>query len=77
LPPLRQFKLPGGSAEGAQAHICRTVARRAERRIVEMNEFYPIDIKIIKYINRLSDYFFVLSRFLTIHKGHKEIFWKK
>lgn len=77
LPELRQFILPGGSAEGAQAHVCRTVARRAERRIVEMNEFYPIDIKIIKYINRLSDYFFVLSRFLTIHKGHKEIFWKK
>ena len=77
LPELRQFILPGGSAEGSQAHICRTVARRAERRIVEMSDNYSVDIKIIKYINRLSDYFFVLSRFLTADKGYKEIFWKK
>ncbi|MBN2766641.1 MAG: cob(I)yrinic acid a,c-diamide adenosyltransferase [Paludibacteraceae bacterium] len=77
LPELRQFILPGGAAVGAQSHICRTVARRAERRIVEMNENYPIDIEIIKYINRLSDYFFVLSRYLTLEKGHEEIFWKK
>ena len=77
LPELTQFILPGGSAEGAQAHVCRTVARRAERRIIEMNEVYSVDNNIIKYINRLSDYFFVLSKYLTLKKGHKEIFWKK
>lgn len=77
LPELCQFILPGGSIEGAQSHICRTVARRAERRIVEVEEIYSVDNKLIKYVNRLSDYFFVLSRFLIVDKGHKEIFWKK
>jgi cob(I)alamin adenosyltransferase len=77
LPELRAFILPGGSFEGGICHVCRTVARRAERRVVELNIDYAIDIQIIKYINRLSDYFFVLSRFITLKKGNEEIFWKK
>lgn len=77
LPALSQFILPGGSVEGAQCHICRTVSRRAERRIVELNDIYTVDNNIIKYMNRLSDYFFVLSRALTLEKGSEEIFWKK
>lgn len=77
LAALTQFILPGGSAAGAVCHICRTVTRRAERRIVELNEAFTISTNVVIYINRLSDYFFVLSRFITISNGNKEIFWKK
>lgn len=77
LPLLTAFILPGGSQEGSICHICRTISRRAERRIMDVNEIYSIDKQIIIYINRLSDYFFVLSRFITLKKGNKEILWKK
>lgn len=77
LPPLKAFILPGGSEEGSVCHVCRTVSRRAERRIMDVNQIYNIDKQIIIYINRLSDYFFVLSRFITLKKGNKEILWKK
>lgn len=76
LPPLSHFILPGGSPEAAQCHICRTVARRAERRIIEMNDVYPVDNKLIIYINRLSDYFFALSRLIILIQGEQEIYWK-
>jgi cob(I)alamin adenosyltransferase len=77
LPPLNAFILPGGSSAGALAHVCRTVARRAERRMFDMNTDYPIDNHIFIYVNRLSDYFFALSRRLTIFDNGKEICWKK
>jgi len=77
LPALKAFILPGGSAEGSVCHVCRTVSRRAERRIMDVSQIYNIDKQIIIYINRLSDYFFVLSRFITLKKGNKEILWKK
>jgi len=77
LPPLNAFILPGGSPAGALSHICRTIARRAERRIFDMNIDYVIDNKIFMYVNRLSDYFFALSRHLTILENGKEICWKK
>lgn len=77
LPLLEQFVLPGGTPKSAQCHVCRTVARRAERRIVEMNETYPVDNKLIIYVNRLSDYFFVLARYLMKNDNMKEISWKK
>ena len=77
LPELRAFILPGGTPEGSLCHVCRTVSRRAERRILDISNDYDIDNQIIKYINRLSDYFFVLSRYVTIRKGGKEILWKK
>jgi len=77
LPELRAFILPGGTPEGSLCHVCRTVSRRAERRILDIGNDYSVDNQIIKYINRLSDYFFVLSRYVTIHKGGKEILWKK
>lgn len=77
LPDLTQFILPGGSVEGALCHVCRTVTRRAERRIVELNNMYNLDNNVVIYINRLSDYFFVLSRFVTVTTGCEEIFWKK
>jgi len=78
LPPLNNFVLPGGSASGANAHVCRTVTRRAERKIMDLIQSdILIDATILKYINRLSDYFFTLSRYLTVSEGHKEFFWKK
>lgn len=75
LQPLSQFILPGGSIEAAQSHVCRTVARRAERRIIEMSENFPVDNLLIIYVNRLSDYFFALSRLLLLEKDKKEICW--
>lgn len=76
LPPLKHFVLPGGCGAAAHAHLARTICRRAERRIVEMSEMIDIDNQLIKYINRLSDYLFVLSRKLNVVKKQEEIFWK-
>lgn len=75
LPPLKAFILPGGSIKSAQAHICRTVTRRAERKITEANDLFPIEQKIIVFINRLSDYFFALARYLLLEENRKEITW--
>ena len=57
LPKLSRFILPGGNEVAARAHICRTVCRRAERKIFRLNEKYPVDQRILSFINRLSDYF--------------------
>ena len=69
VPPLHAFLLPGGTAAAAQAHICRTVCRRAQEVLVDEN--------IMKFINRLSDYFFVLARFNNYTAKQDEIFWDK
>lgn len=74
LPELSAFILPGGSTEAGISHVCRTIARRAERRIVDVD---VSDNQVLVYVNRLSDYFFVLSRYITITKGYEEILWKK
>lgn len=74
LPPLRQFVLPGGSEAASRAHICRTVARRAERFIYKVKADYPVEDNILKFVNRLSDYFFILAR-RECNKNGKEIFW--
>lgn len=72
LPKLKKFILPGGQIEVASAHICRTICRRAERKIVELSEKEPVDKNIIIYINRLSDYFFTLSRMIAYEKGFEQ-----
>lgn len=78
LPTLKHFVLPGGSKAGAICHVCRTITRRAERNIMKLVQSdIEIDDKILQYINRLSDYFFVLSRFITVNQGYTEIFWKQ
>lgn len=74
LPSLRQFVLPGGSEAAARAHICRTIARRGERCIYRVKEDYPVEDNILKFVNRLSDYFFILAR-RECNKNGKEIFW--
>jgi len=76
LPKLRRFVLPGGNEAAARAHICRTVCRRAEREIYRLKEKYTVDQYILSFINRLSDYFFVLAR-TENHKSGKEIYWEQ
>ncbi len=75
LPKLRYFILPGGGEGASYAHLCRTVCRRAERRIITLAEYSAVDPLIITYVNRLSDFFFVLSRVLGKENGEEEIPW--
>ncbi|MFA6702224.1 MAG: cob(I)yrinic acid a,c-diamide adenosyltransferase [Dysgonamonadaceae bacterium] len=76
LPPLKRFILPGGSEVGARAHICRTICRRAERNVYRVADEYPVDQSVLSYLNRLSDYFFVLARRESNKRG-KEIYWEQ
>ena len=82
IPPLRAFVLPGGTRGAAEAHVCRTVCRRAERRIIDLNnhllaeEKPEIDGNVLAYINRISDFLFVLARKLNIISNQEEIVWK-
>lgn len=75
LPPLHSFVLPGGATGAAVAHICRTVCRRAERRILALAEQVEISSELLAYVNRLSDYLFVLSRKMNQDDKKGEIFW--
>ena len=75
LEPLRTFILPGGSASNSKAHICRTIARRAERRIITLAGIAKLDPIVVIYLNRLSDYFFILSRKIARDIGHDEVPW--
>lgn len=77
LPEMKSFILPGGHVSVSTAHICRTVCRRAERLIVELDELEPLaQPLVIKYLNRLSDYLFVLARYTGFLNGVDEIKWK-
>lgn len=75
LPPLAAFVLPGGSRGAAVCHICRTVCRRAERRILDLAQQAEISSELLAYMNRLSDYLFVLSRKINKDEQKDEIFW--
>ena len=77
LPPLHAFVLPGGAKGAAVCHLCRTVCRRAERHIYALSDVCPLPSDVLAYMNRLSDYFFVLSRKINICEKHEEIFWDK
>lgn len=74
LAPLNSFVLPGGSAASAHLHMARTVARRAERAMVELNGREPLNPQALYYINRLSDHLFVLSRRLN-DNGAGDVLW--
>ncbi len=76
IPPLKNFILPSGHPLISKAHICRTVCRRAERRLVSLQNTATIDKEIAIYLNRLSDFFFVLARFFAVHFDVEEILWK-
>lgn len=78
LPPLRLFILPGGSRAAAVAHVCRTVCRRAERCMVALAATGAVvDEQVNAYVNRLSDYFFVLARKLNVDAGVEDTVWKR
>ena len=72
LPKLQNFVIAGGNLAGAQCHVARTVCRRAERRIVQLAQEAEVDSLLACYINRLSDYLFVLSRHLVLSQGAEE-----
>lgn len=76
VPPLRAFVLPGGDLAISYCHVARTVCRRAERLVVRLSETDDVNPLVIKYLNRLSDYLFVLSRMNTHELGVEEVTWK-
>ena len=76
LPERQGFILPGGLPAAAQAHVCRTVCRRAERRIVSLAEVAQVSDEVQQYVNRLSDYFFVLAKIINFNEGKSEIIWE-
>jgi len=77
LGELKNFILPGGSKSAALLHICRTICRRAERRVVALNNAVNISPDIIIFLNRLSDLFFVLARYENKISGIEDIEWQK
>jgi cob(I)alamin adenosyltransferase len=74
LPPLRSFVIPGGTAAGAHLHVCRTVCRRAERRALAVGE--DVNAEVIRYLNRLSDLLFILSRAANDGGEEAEPLWE-
>ncbi len=74
LAPLTSFVLPGGTAAAAALHLCRTVARRAERLAVALSAREPVNGEVTRYLNRLSDFFFVAAR-LANHGGAGDVLW--
>ena len=77
LPRHNRFILPGGCPDSARTQIARTVARRAERQVITLSQTVDIDRNILRFINRLSDYLFVVARAINIKSNIDEIFWEK
>lgn len=75
LPPLKDFILPGGCRSAAQAHLARTICRRAERRLISLARQEPVNEPVIHYLNRLSDLLFVAARILARADGAGEVLW--
>ncbi|MEO5675748.1 MAG: cob(I)yrinic acid a,c-diamide adenosyltransferase [Chitinophagales bacterium] len=76
IPELKSFVLPGGNTANSICHIARCVCRRAERLASQLNEQRETEPLILKYLNRLSDYLFVLARYISFISGSEEIAWK-
>lgn len=77
LPPLKTFILPGGGELAAHLHTARTICRRAERQVVALAARESISAEIIMYLNRLSDFLFVLARWANFKEGISELLWQK
>jgi cob(I)alamin adenosyltransferase len=75
LPELKHFILPGGHVAVSLAHVCRTICRRAERCVVRLSEADEVPELVATYLNRLSDFFFVLSRMMSLELGVQEVKW--
>ena len=76
LPELKSFVIPGGNLKASHAHVCRTVCRRAERQGWRLAAQHSVDLLDLKYLNRLSDYFFVLSRYFVFLDNTNETNWE-
>lgn len=76
-PKIRAFVLPGGCQLSSKAHVARTVCRRAERRILELVDTEYVDPAVVRYVNRLSDYLFIVARYFNFLAGVEEVVWKK
>ncbi|MGW8122279.1 cob(I)yrinic acid a,c-diamide adenosyltransferase [Roseivirga echinicomitans] len=76
LEPLRNFILPGGHPSVSFAHVARCVCRRAERNCIALNDESPVDALVIQYLNRLSDFFFMLGRKMAQELGIEELKWE-
>ena len=77
LPPLKEFILPGGNKAAAVCHLCRTVCRRAERKLTHLAQDEAVNESSLAYINRLSDLLFVFCRVLARAEGKTEVYWDK
>ena len=77
LSPLKSFVLPGGGRIGAYLHQCRTVCRRDERDILRLSRTEEVNPTLLKYVNRLSDLFFVLARWISKQMGKQEYLWQR
>ena len=75
LPELKNFVIPGGHKTSSYSHVCRSICRRAERKISALNNKSSVDSNILAYVKRLSDFFFVLSRFLKYSDNVSESHW--
>ena len=75
VPAAKAFILPGGTRESAEAHVARTVARRAERRILALADESYVDPLVLRYFNRLSDWLFILARYYNYAAGVEDILW--
>ena len=76
VPETRGFILPGGTTAAAQAHVCRTVCRRMERAILTLSAQAEVIPDILQYVNRLSDFLFVLAKKINFNAGRQEILWQ-
>lgn len=76
VPALRAFILPGGHSSVSFGHIARTVCRRAERAVIHLQQGEEVELIVIRYLNRLSDYLFMLCRAMTYELGIEEVTWK-
>lgn len=76
LPALKEFILPGGSPIIAYTHLARTQCRRVERSLVALGQQQPLNPQTLQYLNRLSDLFFILARYIAQQEGQQEIYWQ-
>lgn len=76
LPPLKEFILPGGGEAAGRCHVARAVCRRAERSLVSCHREDPVSMELLAYVNRLSDFLFVASRYLAREAGQGEVYWQ-
>jgi len=76
LPALKEFILPGGGLAASHCHVARSVCRRVERSLVSLNKQQSVNVFLMSYINRLSDYLFVLARAISKAAGEDEVYWQ-